>query len=61
MVGEHTLEETRNACEILVVMLEGMRPFGRTGMDKRTVLRLFLRDRMWECAPDRIYLIDSKV
>jgi hypothetical protein len=44
MVGENTLEKTRNACEILVVILEGMRSFGRIVMDTRTILRLFLRD-----------------
>jgi hypothetical protein len=61
MVGENTLEKTRNACEILVVILEGMRSFGRIVMDMRTILRLFLRDRVWKCAPDWIFLIDSKV
>jgi hypothetical protein len=61
MVGERTLEEKRNECEILIVILEGMRLFGRLGMDKITILRLFLRNRTWECAPDRIDLIDSNV
>lgn len=55
MVGENTLEKTRNACEILVVLLEGMRSFRRIVMDMRTILRLFLRDRTWKCAPDWIF------
>ena len=60
MVAESTLETTRNAWEILVVMLEGMRSFGRIVMDMRTILRLFLRVRLWKFAPDWIFLIDSK-
>jgi hypothetical protein len=46
MVGENTLEKTRNACETLVVILEGMRSFGRIVIDMRTMLKLFLRDRV---------------
>jgi hypothetical protein len=61
VVGENTLEKTRNACEILVVILEGMRSFGRIVMDMRTILTLFLRDRVWKYATDWICLIDSKV
>jgi hypothetical protein len=52
MVGENTLEKTRHACEILVVIFEGMRSFGRIILDMRTILRLFLRDRAWKRAPD---------
>jgi hypothetical protein len=60
MVAENTLEKTRNACEILVVIVEGMRSFERIVMDMGTIIRLFLRVRVWKFAPDWICLIDSK-
>jgi len=60
MVGENTLENTRNACEILVVILEGKRSFGRIVMGVRTIFRLFIRGRVWKFAPDWICLTDSK-
>lgn len=41
MVGENALEKTRSACETLVVILEGMRSFGRIVIDMRTMLKLF--------------------
>jgi len=48
MIGENTLEKTRNACEILVVILEGMKSFGRIVVDTRTILRFFLKRSVFE-------------
>ena len=55
------LRRDEQCIQNFVEILEAVKVLGGTGMDSRTVLRLFVRRRMWECAIDWIYLTDSRV